>query len=109
MSKKKKPLIFRIIIAAFIIGILILSYIGLLLEIKNYYKRINYLEASLAALKNKNTGLLVEKQILESEERITSIARNDLLMVPNESFTPVIEIDYNHVDNINRIVNSKYE
>jgi len=109
MSKKKKPLIFRIIVAAFIAGILILSYIGLLLEIKNFHKEINFLEASTSALKNKSTELIVEKQILESEDRITSIARDDLLMMANEDLTPVIEIEHDHFANINRIINNKYE
>lgn len=102
-------MIVKVIVLSFFIAVLVLSYIGLLLEIKNLNKKNSNLDASLSAIKNKNTNLLAEKQILESEDRIITLAESNLTMIKNEEQVPVIELDQNHNEQIRKIINGKYE
>lgn len=108
-KKRKNPIILITISGAVLITLIILSYIGLNLEIERLKRENLKLEEILSAERNKNVELKVQKQKLQSEELIISTAESRLgLNKFQEPFT-IIEVDQNKIEQIKGIINSRYE
>lgn len=108
-TKKKKPVLLVFLLSVLLFGFITLLYVGLKLEIERLTKEKALLEESLLAKKNKTTMLKVEVQKLETEERITQLAETRLEMLKFNEPNNIIEIDHNRLDQITKIINSKYE
>jgi cell division protein FtsL len=78
-------------------------------EIKFLYKEIDSKEKNLEVLQNIVEGKLVEVQKLSTEDRIVGIAKNKLGMVRIKNSVENIFISKLKVNQIKRIVDSKYE
>lgn len=106
-KKKHSRLIFFLSVILF--AFVTLLYVGLKLEIERLTKEKALLEEALLAKQNKTTMLKVEVQKLETEERITQLAAAKLDMVKFSEPNNVIEVDQNKLEQIAKIINSKYE
>lgn len=108
-KKKKKPVLLFFLLSVLMLAFVTLLYVGLKLEIERLTKEKAILEESLLAKKNKTTMLLVEVQKLETEERITQLAEAKLGMIKFNEPNNVIEIDHNKLEQITKVISSKYE
>ncbi|MEI7811641.1 MAG: hypothetical protein WCJ01_04345 [Ignavibacteria bacterium] len=106
---RKSPAIFVAFFFAFIVGSIVLLYVGLKLEIERLTKEKVLLKEFLEVQMNKTTMLLVEIQKLETEERIVQFAETNLEMIKFIEPNNIIEIDRSKFDQITKIINSKYE
>jgi len=108
-KKKKSPIVFITIGGAALIAALVILHIGLNLEVERLKKENLHLEELLSAQKNKNVELKVEKQKLQSEELIITAAETRLGLNKFQEPYTIIEVDQNKINQINGIINSKYE
>ncbi|MGE5410978.1 MAG: hypothetical protein ACM3MI_08460 [Clostridiales bacterium] len=108
-TKNRKPVQLIFLISVFFVFLITLLYVGLKLEIERLTKEKALLEESLLAKKNKTTMLLVEVQRNETEERISQLAESKLGMVKFSEPNNLIEIDSTKLDQITKIINSRYE
>ncbi|MCX6151653.1 MAG: hypothetical protein NTX22_14115 [Ignavibacteriales bacterium] len=109
MKEKKRIKIFSLFLYAFLIGGVILFYIGLKLETDRLKRENTNLEALLYAKKNDNIKLLVEVQKLEAEDKIIPLAELRLGLIKFDAPNSVIEIDSKELEQVTKIINSKYE
>ncbi len=109
MSKSSKSSIWKSFVAIFTVMIFILSYVGLKLKIDSMKKEIVILNEKLALLNDSKTGLIARHQILTSEERITTIAINELGLDYYHAVPMVIKINKEEIEKIEDLINKKYE
>ncbi len=109
MKKKKNNLVFRFLFFALVAGVLVIIQVSLVREIKSLTKDINLQEQMLLTKKNYNTSLLVEVQKLEDGSRIIPIAEQRLGLMKYSEPNLQVEINTNELEQINQIINKKYE
>ena len=95
----------------FILPVVAVVFINLILktEIKFFYKEIDQKEIELEILQSKLETELVEVQKLSAENRIVEIAKDRLGMVRINSSVENIYLSNLKINQIKRIVDSKYE
>jgi cell division protein FtsL len=109
MKKRKRFNLISLIFYTVLFGVIILLYIGLKLEIEKKTKEKTNLEEILYTRKNENTMLMVEVQKLKDEERIVPLAESRLGLIKFNSPDLIIEVDPEELEQVIKIINSKYE
>jgi cell division protein FtsL len=109
MKESYKSVILKYLFGLFSVMVFILSYVGLKLRVDSMKKEIVVLNEKAAFMSNLKTDLLVKKQLLSSEDRITTIAVNELGLDYYHSVPLEIKVDNDEVKRIQKIIDQKYE
>jgi cell division protein FtsL len=109
MKKSYKPIIVKYVLFIGTMILFILIYVGLKLKIDFMLKEIVALNQDKKAENNLNLNLYVEYQDLTSEERIRSIAINELGMVAGYVPYSTIEINKEKIKKADLTIRKKYE
>ncbi len=109
MKKSIKPFIMLSISFFVLFAFLVLFYVGTKLECERLTKEKVLTEEKLTDLKNWQINLTAQSQALSSEQRIVSIAENELGMVPNNEPPIVINVSKEKIEEISNAINKKYE
>jgi cell division protein FtsL len=86
-----------------------LGYVSVKLKCEAMVKERYLLSEKLKAIGNQNTALLGSRQDLSSEERIIDIAKNELGMVPITEQQIILNVSKEKIEEINKILQKKYE
>jgi cell division protein FtsL len=86
-----------------------LGYVSVKLKCEAMVKERFLLSEKLKAIGNQNTALVGSRQDLSSEERIVDIAKNDLGMVPISEQQIILNASKEKIEEINKILQKKYE
>lgn len=107
---KKKNTFLQILLLTLVVLIFsIFIYLFSVNEIKAMNKEKNSLVETLTERTNKLGTRIVEVQRLSSENRIVKIAKEELGLIRSTKQYEIIYIDSDQINQVNRIVNSKYE
>jgi len=109
MKRSYKPEIFKGIITVTTAVVFMLFYVVMKLRIDYMLKEISQLNQFKIQLNNRQVNLLVEMQELSSEQRIKSIAMEELGLVRRALPAEVIEIDTEFIREIKEELESNYE
>ncbi len=109
MKKGSKLFIAFGIFAFFTSTLLILAVIGFKLECEKLTKENVITKEKLSDIKNAKVNLIAQDQALSSEERIVSIARDELGMIRNTETPAVLTISKEKVEKISNALKQKYE
>jgi hypothetical protein len=107
--KKKSSFIPMLFLSLIILVSSIFIYLFSVSEIKAMNKTKNILVGKLTDRTNRLETSMVEVQRLSSENRIVKIAREELGLIRSTKQYEIIYIDSDQINQVNRIVNSKYE
>ena len=99
----------RLLIIAGTLTVLLLLHVFTFAEVRNLMNLKAELEKVKQERLNKFEAKIVDVQRLSSEERISKIASDSLHMVKAQRPYPVIELSKYEVEQIKKIVDSKYE
>ena len=109
MKKRKKNTFLSILLLTLLVLVLsIFVYLFSVNEIKAMNKKKNQLIEKLTERTNKLETRIVEVQRLSSENRIVKMAKEMGLIRSTKQYE-IIYIDSDQINQVNRIVNSKYE
>ena len=108
MKTKFKSAVFNYLVVIITVVIFILSYVGLKLQIDYMFKEIMTMEETRKNLENKKLNLTVEVQALSSEERIRTIAINELGLVSVQMPYSEIELNKEELNRINSELNEQH-
>ncbi len=109
MKKSAKPIILYSLFVFIAYTLLTLIYVGVRLECEKSTKEKVLTEEKLSDLKNWKINLIALDQSLLSEERIVSIAENDLGMIKRTDPAIILKIDKDKIEKISEQLNKKYE
>lgn len=109
MKKSYKPVIVKYIMFIGTMILFILVYVGLKLKIDFMLKEIIALNQNKKIEDNLNLNLYVQYQELSSEERIRSIAVNELGMAAGYIPFSTIEINKEEIERVELTISKKYE
>ena len=107
--KKKNSFIAMLLSTLIVLIFSIFIYLFSVNEIKAMNKEKNSLVEKLTERTNRLGSRIVEVQKLSSEIRIVKIAKEKLGLIRSTKKYEIIKIDNDQIDQVNRIVNSKYE
>ncbi len=109
MKKSAKPLIFFSLFIFVAFTLLILMYVGVRLECEKLTKEKILTEEKFSDIKNWKINLIAQDQALSSEERIVSIAENELGMIRRTDSPIIISVNKRKIEEISKIIDKKYE
>jgi len=107
--KKKNSFLPMLLMTLIVLIISIFVYLFSVNEIKAMNKEKNTLVEKLTERTNKLETRTVEVQKLSFESRIVKIAKEKLGLIRSTKQYRIIYIDNDQINQVNRIVNSKYE
>ena len=107
--KKKNSFLPMLLMTLLVLIGSIFIYLFSVNEIKAMNKEKNSLVEKLTERTNRLGSRIVEVQKLSSEIRIVKIAKEKLGLIRSTKKYEIIKIDNDQIDQVNRIVNSKYE
>jgi cell division protein FtsL len=107
--KKKNSFLPMLLMTLLVLIGSIFIYLFSVNEIKAMNKEKNSLVEKLTDRTNRLGSRIVEVQKLSSEIRIVKIAKEKLGLIRSTKKYEIIEIDNDQINQVNRIVNSKYE
>jgi len=107
--KNSKPLIVYLLTIGVVFTFYTLAYVGIKLKCESLIKQKVMAEESLSSTRNWKLNLTAQYQFLNSEERIVSIAGNELGMI--KASAPVIKLtaSSDKIMSVQKEVNAKYE
>ncbi len=108
-NKGAKPLIVFSLFVFVAFTFLILVYVGVKLKCEQLTKEKVLAQEELNARKNRKTSLVASEQYLSSEERIVSIAENELGMVKRTEPKLIITVNKDKIEQISKVIKEKYE
>lgn len=109
MNKSKSPFIKIFIIVSIPVALSIFIYVLVLQEIKSLNKEKIQKEELLLEKINKANQKIVSVQQLSAEARITSFAKDSLGLIRKGEEFERIRVDKYKAEQIEKIVNEKYE
>ena len=107
--KKKNSFLPMLLMTLLVLIFSIFIYLFSVNEIKAMNKEKNILVEKLTQVSNKLETRIVEVQRLSSENRIVIFAKEKLGLIRSTKQYEIIYIDNDQINQVNRIVNSKYE
>ncbi len=107
-KRKKNSFLSVLMLTLLVLVVSIFVYLFSLNEIKAMNKKKTQLIEKLTERTNKLETRIVEVQRLSSENRIVNLAK-DLGLIRSTKQYEIIYIDSDQINQVNRIVNSKYE
>jgi cell division protein FtsL len=107
--KKKNSFIPMLLMTSLVLIFSIFIYLFSVNEIKAMNKDKNLLVEKLTQVSNKLETRIVEVQRLSSENRIVKFAKEKLGLIRSTKQYEIIYIDNDQINQVYRIVNSKYE
>jgi len=107
--KNKNSFLPMLLSILLVLIISIFIYLFSVNEIKAMNKEKNSITEKLTERINKLETRIVEVQRLSSENRIVKIAKEKLGLIRSTKQYEIIYIDSDQINQVNRIVNSKYE
>jgi cell division protein FtsL len=107
--KKKNSFLPMLLSTLIVLIFSIFIYLFSISEIKAMNKEKNLIVEKLTERTNKLETKIVEIQRLSSENRIVKIAKESLGLIRSTKQYEIIYIDIDQINQVNRIVNSKYE
>jgi cell division protein FtsB len=109
MKNSAKSLIGFSIFVFFTSTLLILAIVGLKLECEKLTKEKVITEEKFSDIKNSRINLTAQDQALSSEERIVSIAQNELGMVRRTEAPIELTVSKEEIEKVSNAINKKYE
>lgn len=109
MSKSSKPLIFYILILLMVATGFFLSVVGVKLGNEELIREKESAEDHLKSERTKKVSLIAEYQELTSEERIRTIAINDLGLVKRLEPEITIPVSLERITEVENFLKEKYE
>lgn len=109
MKKSAKPLIANVLFISVISAVLIISYVSLKLNCEELVKEKVFAEEKLNSKNNFNTSLVARLQLLLAEERITSIAGDELGMVRKNNGSIKVTVSKDKIREISEEIDKKYD
>lgn len=109
MNKGSKSKIAFALFIFIVFTVLGLGYVSIKLKCEALTKEKVLAEEKLGAYKNTRVSLVASQQFLTSEERIVEIAQNELGMVKNTGPQMMLKVSKDKIDEINKILEEKYE
>lgn len=107
--KKKNSFLPMLLMTLLVLIGTIFIYLFSVNEIKAMNKEKNSLVEKITERTNRLGSRIVEVQKLSSEIRIVKIAKEKLGLIRSTKKYEIIKIDNDQIDQVNRIVNSKYD
>ena len=109
MKKSAKPLIVAILILLLSVTAVVLVNIGLRFKYEELVREKVKLIKIINDERTKKVNLIAEYQSFSSEERITTIAENDLNMIKVDQPKITITLDKDYINKLNSELKDKYE
>jgi|AP12_2_1047962.scaffolds.fasta_scaffold32568_2 cell division protein FtsL len=109
MKKSAKPLIVSILILLLSVTAVVLVNIGLRFKYEELVREKVKLIKIINDERTKKVNLIAEYQSFSSEERITTIAENDLNMIKVDQPKITITLDKDYINKLNSELKDKYE
>jgi len=109
MKKSAKPVIVFLLFILVVLAAVVLGYVGVKLECEQLTKQKVLSQEELIAVNNKKTNLTAEVQYLSSEERIVSIANNELGLIKRTESRLTLTLDKSKVEELDNYLKEKYE
>jgi cell division protein FtsL len=109
MKKSVKPIIAFSLFVLVVFAVVILGYVGIKLECEQLAKQKSLSQEKLIAVNNNKTNLIAEVQFLSSEERIVSIAQDELGLIKRTESRLTLTLDKSKVDELDNFLKEKYE
>jgi cell division protein FtsL len=107
--KNSKPFLGYGLLTGIAITLYALTYVGIKLECESLIKDKVITIQNYNAAKNEKLNLTAQFQFLNSEERITAIAQNELGMIKCPAPVLTLSVSREKIDRIQKEINSKYE
>jgi cell division protein FtsB len=109
MKKSLKPvLVFSLLLFTSVV-LIVLGYVGIKLECEVLIKEKLNAQEKLETGINKKINFTAQYQLLNSEERITGIAKNELGMIKDSSSNFQLAVSSEEVQRISELLREKYE
>lgn len=109
MKKSIKPFIALSVFIFVVFAFLTLAYVSVKLECEKMIREKVITEQKLDDLKNSSINLTAQNQALSSEERIVSIAQNELGMVKQTVPPVLMTVSKEKIDKISEAINKQHE
>ncbi|MEJ2196834.1 MAG: cell division protein FtsL [Ignavibacteriaceae bacterium] len=109
MKKSAKPLIVSILILLLSVTAVVLVNIGLRFKYEELVREKVKLIKIINDERTKKVNLIAEYQSFSSEERITTIAENDLNMIKVDQPKITVTMDKDYINKLNSELKDKYE
>lgn len=109
MTKGSKPVIVVMILLLIMSALTVLAYVGIKKKCEVLTRDKVLAEKDLNLGKNRRITLVAQLQMLTAEERITTVAMNELGM--KKRTDPAIEykVDKDKIERIEKVLKEKYE
>ena len=107
--KNSKPFLGYGLLTGIAITLYALSYVGIKLECESLIKDKVITKQNYNSAQNENLNLTAQFQFLNSEERITEIAKNELGMIKCPAPVLTLSVSREKIERIQKEINSKYE
>jgi hypothetical protein len=107
--KNSKPILGYGLLSGVAITLYALSYVGIKLECESLIKDKVITTQNFSSARNENLNLTAQFQFLNSEERITEIAKNELGMIKCTAPVLTLSVSREKIERIQKEINSKYE
>jgi cell division protein FtsL len=109
MNKSAKPLIIKIIFLLVVVTSIVLISIGLRFKYEELMREKSKLNNMLKEERTKKVNLIADYQAYSSEEKIISVAENNLGMIRRTQPKMTITVNKNLIKKTNEKLKSKYE
>ncbi len=109
MKKSSKPAIFLVITLLLIVTVFALFSIGTKLKYEQFLLQKDKAEKIFKSESQRKIKLTAEYQTVTTEERIVTVAKSDLGLIRNVEPALLIKYDKNKLEEINEILEEKYD
>ncbi len=109
MKKSIKPFIALCLFIFVVLAFLTLAYVGVKLECEKMIREKVIAEQKLDDLKNSSINLTAQNQALSSEERIVTIAQNELDMVKQTEPPVLMTVSKEKINKISEAINKNHD
>jgi len=109
MNKSAKPLIIKIIFLLVVVTSIVLVSIGLRFKYEELMREKSELNNMLIEERTKKVNLIADYQAFSSEDKIISVAENNLGMIRRTQPKITITVNKNLIKKANEKLKSKYE
>jgi cell division protein FtsL len=107
--KNSKPLLLYGLMAGVVVTLYALTYVGIKLKCDSLVKEKIITQENLSTANNEHLNLIAQFQNLNSEERITAIAQNELGMIKGSAPALTLSVSREKIERLQQEINSKYE
>ena len=107
--KNSKPFLGYGLLTGIAITLYALTYVGIKLECESLIKDKVITIQNYSSAQNEKLNLTAQFQYLNSEERIMTIAQNELGMIKCPAPVLILSVSREKIDRIQKEINSKYE